>query len=168
MSTITATSDRARLIWPKQHTVGAGGWFNVYHDSRDGTVDYASPLNVSPIPAWPSTAGMMGFLLGGFLDGAFLEDAGGFGFLSGDFLEGAFLEGDADQEVGAAIGFLTEKLPDGDYVFGLKAYDAAGNASDAVEDSLTIAGTPRPASGVAASLDGDVLTIIWTLSPDDS
>jgi len=168
---ITATSARARITWPKQHDIDPGGAFNVYGDGGDGSIDYSagSALNPSPIPAWPTIAGKIGFLLGGFLDGPFLEGDGGFGFLEGGFLEGGFLEGSASQEVGDSIGFLTALLADGLQKFGLKAVDAAGNESTAVETSLTVQGVPEPPSNItAASLVGDALTITWTKSTDDS
>ena len=168
MSSIVAQSARARLTWPKQHTVEDGGGFNVYDDQRDGSVNYGTPLNATPIDAWPSLAGKIGFLEGLFLGGAFLEGDGGFGFLDGRFLEGAFLEGDAVQEVGDVEGYLTTKLTDGDWIFGIKAVDAAGNESTATEETITIAGVPEPASDITASLDGDNLTIGWTLSTDDT
>jgi len=168
MSSIIATSRRVRVTWPKQHSVEDGGGFNLYNDLRDGSVDYATPLNDTPIDAWPTLAGKLGFLLGGFLMGGFLEGDGGFGFLSGRFLAGGFLEGDATQEVGDNIGWLSDKLTDGDWIFGIKAVDAAGNESTATEDSVTVAGVPEPPSDIGAALDGDDLTISWTRSTDDT
>ena len=166
---INAISARVRLTWPKQHVIDPGGSFNAYGDDGDGSIDYNSRLNAAAIPAWPTIAGKFGFLLGGFLGGGFLEGDGGFGFLSGGFLEGAFLLGDADQEVGPATGFLTDKLADGLQKFGLKALDAAGNESTAVEASVTVQGVPEPVTGITAvSLVGDTLTLNWTKSIDDT
>ena len=168
MSDIIATSQRARLTWPKQQTLEDGGGFNVYDDQKDGSVDYATPLTARPIDAWPTLAGKLGFLNGSFLAGLFLEGDGGFDFLSGRFLSGAFLEGDAVQEVGDNKGFLTKKLEDGNWIFGIKAVDAAGNESSETEDSVAIAGVPEPVSDITVALDGDNLTIGWGLSASDN
>jgi hypothetical protein len=158
---------QARLRWPRGQDVPLGGGYNVYAGPSGAGVDYDSPLNAAPIPAWPDLTGNTGDGLGRDGDGPDGVGGGGLG-------DGMGLDGGGPDAVGAlAMEFLTEPLADGDWLFAVLPVDAAGNAADSpadVEAALALAGEPAPPGAPTADAydgDTDTLTLEWDLSPDD-
>ncbi len=155
---------RALIRWPAQQTVPLDGGFNIYLDES-----FASPINPSPIPAWPDevAGGKIGFGLGGFGDGAFGYGDGGFGFGEGPFGMGPFGFG------AAWLEYVTGLLADGDHKFDVIGLDAAGNPvtpASGTQTEITLAGSPEPPARPTADsyVQGtDTLNLLWALSADD-
>ena len=153
--------------WPPSQEILPGGYFHVFRDDRDGVVDYDSPINPAPIPAWIDNEGKVGVGLGPFGEGAFGIGAGGAGLGGGHFGMGIF-------GVGAElISFTTPLLADGTWTIAVVGYDAAGNRVivAVLEQTVTIAGSPEriPARPTFSNYDagGNLVTANWALSPDD-
>ena len=168
---IRAQTARVRLRWPTQQQVPIGGGYYVYASAADGdTVNYDTPLNAAMIPAWQGDhvghkAGFgMAATGSGFGDDSFGADADPAGFGQAAFGLDDFGRGDHWHE------FTTSPLTDGTYKFAVCPVDAAGNinTSDALEISVTVAGTPYPPSAaeITAYDDAtDTLTVEWTPDP---
>lgn len=165
-TSLKANTARVRLRWPTMMALGLDAAFNVYASAAGGEVDYDTPLNPTPIEAWPADlAGFKtGFGLGAFGSGAFGFGDGGFGFGVGGFGLGPFGFG------AGWLEYLTEPMADGIYTFAVCPVDAAGNVNTAgaIEKSLNVAGRPWPptdAEITAYDQATDTLTVEWT--PDN-
>jgi len=145
--------------------VPLGGYYNIYGDGKTGVVDYSAALNPLPIAAWPEGAGKRGFGWGLFGAGMF-----GFGAVAYPFGHGRF--GMGRFGFGAEMhSYIMQSVADGAWLFTIVAFDPAGNPAvpvGSVEQSCTVAGYPRPASGLdATAYAAGVLTLEWTVSEDD-
>ena len=156
---------QVELNWPQQQQVPLDGYYKVFRDNRDGVVDYDSPVNALPIPAWPEGVGKRAFGLGLFGAGMFGFGAVGYPFGHGRFGMGRF-------GFGAEMhAYLTPPLADGTWRFAVVGFDPAGNPAApaaAIEHACGVAGSPRPPSDLeATAYAAGVLTLDWTLSEDD-
>ncbi len=158
----------AQIRWPQTQHVPLGGHYDVFRDDRDGAVDYGVRINPADVAAWPDGAGKIGAGLGPAGLGAAGYGHGGAG--AGMGAAGLGMAG-----FGALwVTFMTAKLRDGTWTFGVTGFDAAGNpaapAATAIETTVTLAAAPAPA-GVPAADAWDnatgILTLGWTLSADD-
>ena len=160
-------SAQIEISWPTQQSVPLLGYFQIYKDAQDSAVDYDSPVNPSPIPAWPDGAGKLG-------DGLGEDGEGADGYGHGGMGDGIGADGMGMDGFGAAmLSFVTPPLDDGDWEIAVVGYDGAGNAITpaTIEQAVSLAGTPDPPGIPEASAydDGpDSLTIDWELSDDDS
>jgi len=160
-------NSRAEVRWLQRQTVPLGGWYNLYSDGgAGGGIDYGTPVNARPIPAWPDGEGKRGWGLGRWGCGAWGHGEGGVGWGYGPWGLGPW---------GFGIGMMshvTGLLADGTYTLAAVPFDPAGNADTPASQTaeVSLAGTPRP-PGVptAAAYDGEtgILTLSWALSPDD-
>lgn len=140
-----AAAGRVRLAWQ------AGTYldpsleaFDVFADGRSGTVDYAAPLNESPIPARPGGQAPWGYGTGGY-------GVGGYG------------------RSAAAYERTTGVLEPGTWRFAVAATDAAGNVVvPAAEVELDVAPPARPPEDFRIeAFDAETgATLAWTPSPD--
>jgi hypothetical protein len=140
---------------------------NVYHDATTGTVNYAAPVNPSPIEVFPNDAYARGFGLCGFGSGGFGWDgSNAIGFGAGAFGMGEF-GFDAPMQ-----SYKTDPLANGEYKFALKVVDAYGNLSDsATEIDVTVDSYPRsPKRLRVKAWNGETgaLTLAWDQSTDIS
>ncbi|HUS91157.1 MAG TPA: hypothetical protein VM695_04870 [Phycisphaerae bacterium] len=142
---ITATA-QVLLRWPQTADVPAGGYYEVFGDGGDGSVDYDSPINPTPIDAWPDRACMDGYGYGG----------GGYG-------RGRY--GAAE----AQLTHVTESVADGRQQFAVVPYDAADNpAAGNLEAAVMVRGVPDPPTRLsAAAYAAGVLSLNFKLSADD-
>jgi hypothetical protein len=119
--------------------------FDVFGDGRTGTVDYATPLNESPIPARPGGQTPWGFGCGAYGLGEYGRSA-------------------------ARYEWTTGPLDPGVWTFAVVARDEAGNRLDAAaEVSATVAPVPRPPADfrvTSYSSEDRVVTLSWDPSPD--
>ena len=165
--TLRATTARALIRWPTQQAVDLAGSFHVFRSPRNSpVVDYETPINPAPIPAWPPHLrhAKVGFGLDGFGEGPFGIGEGGFGFGVGAFGLGGFGEG------AELLEYLDVPLEDGTYTYAVVPADAAGNRdeTDAPEDDVDLAGRPWPPTAAEAAAYDDeteTLTLDWTPDP---
>lgn len=139
-----ATCVRVRLSILRSQTLPLGAKANVYFDNATGSIDYAQPLNASPIPIWPYPQDKAGLGTARFGDGDFgYDSAASVGFGKGSFARGQFgLDADA-------IEWTSPLLPLGRYRFGVKVLDALGNESAPSEtDEIAIVPPARPAAAL--------------------
>ena len=119
--------------------------FDVFSDGRTGAVDYATPLNESPIPARPGGQAPWGYGCGGY-------GLGGYG------------------RSAARYEWMTAALEPGTWLFGVVAVDAAGNRlATAAETAAAVSPVPRPPGDFHVdSYDSEnrVATLAWEPSPD--
>jgi hypothetical protein len=118
--------------------------FDVFADGRSGTVDYAVPLNESPIPARPGGRDPWGYGTGGY-------GVGGYG------------------RSAAAYEWTTGVLEPGRWRFGVAASDKAGNRlATAAEIDVDVAPLARPPEDVRIDgFDAEAgATLAWIPSPD--
>jgi hypothetical protein len=119
--------------------------FDVFADGRTGVVDYASPLNESPIPAKPGGQAPWGFGCGGYGFGAYGQSA-------------------------ARYEWTTDVLEPGTWRLAVVAVDAAGNrlaTTAEIETNLSPPARP-PENFRVASYDPQArtATLAWQPSPD--
>jgi len=169
MSTITAQS-RARLKVLADQAYPVGSTVSFYKDAKDGVVDYATALNAVAIAIWAvNGAGKIGYGRGRYGRGGYGHGEGGLGYGAGLYGAGGYGTGGDWVEAAGADGFLTAELDDGDWTFGAKVTDPAGNASSAKEAAATLAGTPDPPTALAAdSYAGGRIALTFTVSDDDT
>ena len=156
---------QAELSWPQQRQVPADGWYNVYHDGATGTVNYSQEINPLAIDAWPDGVAWSGFGAGLFGAGMFGFGDVGLPFGAGRFGMGTFGLGAKMHE------YATPALTDGSYKLAVVGFDPAENPATpaaTIEQTVTLAGTPRPAKDLAADdYAAGTLSMSWTLSEDD-
>lgn len=145
-----SATGRVRLVLLQSQTLPPGARFNVYSDHGAGAIDYAAPLNASPIPVWPCPQDKAGFGMAAF-------GASDFGYDSPacvGFGRGRFAEGPFGMDAGA-IEWISPLLPLGRHRFGVEALDASGNEGPACETSLVaVVPLPKPAAALhVASFD---------------
>ncbi len=163
---IVAQDGRIYLRWPRCQEVPPDGRFNIYGDDQTGDVIYETPLNYKPIPAWPDDSGKAGYGVGGYGEGPYGIGVAGVGY-------GMCPYGMGGYGIGAQVlEHTTKPLADGTYKVAVVGLDGAGNniTPADVEVEVVVAGTPRPATDLAAlayDKGTDVLTLTWTRSPDD-
>ena len=137
---------RVRLSWQAGPYLDANlEAFDVFGDGRTGSVDYAAPLNESPIPARPEGLAPWGYGCGGY-------GVGGYG------------------RSAAAYGWVTDALEPGTWRFAVVAVDAAGNRlASAAETAVSVQPVPRPAEDFRVA-EYDPVTartrLAWSASPD--
>ncbi|HSV98860.1 MAG TPA: hypothetical protein VLI39_01715 [Sedimentisphaerales bacterium] len=143
-----SATGRIRLVLLQSQALPPGARFNVYFDHGAGAIDYAAPLNESPIPAWPCPQDKAGFGMAAFGAGDFGHDSPAcIGFGRGRFAEGPF-----GMDAGE-IEWISPLLPLGRYRFGVKTLDASGNESPACETSpIAVVPPPRPAAALHVAL----------------
>lgn len=143
-------SGRVRLTILRSQSLPAAATANVYFDNGTGQIDYASPLNSTPIPIWPCPQDKAGFGLAQFGTGDFGYDAAAaVGLGKGSFGNGQFgLDADT-------VEWTSPALPLGRYRFGVRIVDAHGNESPASEtEPVTVTPGAKPAAGLEiASFD---------------
>ena len=155
-----------RIRWPAQAVVPVGGYYNIYRRQSGGAFDYdAAPVNAQSIAAWPN-----GNHPGRGYGPRGMRPRGRVAFGAP---RGLGPRGLGQRGVGIFYQeFVTDWTDDGDYDFCVIGYDPAGNRiTPAVAiAAVTVAGTPLPPSGLAASdydAAADVIEFTWTLSEDD-
>lgn len=152
--------------WPEQQEIPADGTVAIYHGLGAGAIDYNTPVNASPIPAWLDREGKFGAGLGP-------AGEGNAGFGSGGPGAGLGAAGLGEAGFGADLQqFITPEYPDGPHRFAAVGLDAAGNEVTPAEilASVTLAGVPDPPGAPTASAydnGTDTLTLNWSLSKDD-
>jgi hypothetical protein len=137
-------SGRARLTLLRDQTLPLGATANVYCDSGTGQIDYTKPVNHTPISIWPCLQDKAGFGMAQFATGDFgYDSAASVGFGKGILGHGQFgLDADLVQWTGPA-------LPLGEYRFGVRISDAAGNVGPASETTqIAVAPAALPATGL--------------------
>ncbi len=156
---------QAEVSVAQQQTLVVGSTYDLFGDDRTGAIDYASPINPSPIAAWPDGVGKVGDGLaadGDGVDGIGLGgvgDGGGSGGLGPD---------------GMGVGLLTivtPPLPDGLHLLAVVGSDVAGNQAPPAAAAIVaveLAGVPAPPGPPRpTAFDGQYVTFTWTLSLDD-
>ena len=120
------------------------GALNIYCDTGTGVIDYAEPLNASPVPVWPCRQDKAGFGMAQFGEGDFgYESAAAVGFGKGSFGRGGF---GLDADV---IEWISPVLPLGTYRFGVTVRDTAGTESLAGEtEPIAVIPAAKPAVGL--------------------
>jgi hypothetical protein len=119
--------------------------FDAFGDGRTGVVDYATPLNESPIPARPGGQAPWGFGGGGYGMGGYGRSA-------------------------ARYEWTTAVLEPGTWLFGVVAVDAAGNRlAAAAETAAVVSPVARPPAAFRVdSYESEfrMATLAWEPSPD--
>ena len=153
---------QALVKWAMPQGVDIDGFCRVYKDARDGNVDYDNPISPD-IPAWPDGIGKLGLGAGPMGSGQLGRGTTeGYGMGIGPMGLGPMGVG------GLWRLFRTDLLRDGNWKFGVKTFDKAGNSAAATTTvAQTLAGTPAPPTKLIAGLDGGDVKISWTLSIDD-
>jgi len=126
--------------------------FDVFGDGGTGAIDYAAPLNESPIPARPGGQTPWGYGTGGYGVGGWGQSAAVFTWTSDP------------------LALPPEGPAPGTYRFAVVAVDAAGNRSaTAAEVQVTLSPPPRPPENLRLA-DYDPATrtahLAWDPSPD--
>ena len=142
-----ADGTQVRLSWQAGEYLDpgleSGSWR--FADGRTGTIDYAAPLNETPIPARPGGQAPWGYGAGGY-------GIGGYGRSAGPY------------------EWTTATLEPGSWRFAVVAVDAAGNRLEtAAETAAVVAPAPRPALGFCVAsyeLESRMATLEWQPSPD--
>jgi len=137
-------SGRVKLTLLRIQSLPIGGALNIYFDNGTGVIDYAEPLNVSPVPVWPCRQDKAGFGMAQFGAGDFgYESASAVGFGKGSFGHGGFgLDADVTKWVSPA-------LPLGTYRFGVTVVDPSGEESSAGESQpVAVIPAAQPAVGL--------------------
>jgi len=158
---------RADIYWLSVD-LPTGGTYSIYRgDNIGGAVDYESPMNTRPIPAWPAGADQWG-------DGLGADGDGGDGFGEGGLGDGLGADGfGLDGFSGDFRQWTTPRLLDGMYLMAVVAADAAGNVdaeSARTTTQVILAGIPLPPSDLAGDTyndSTDTLRLAFTFSPDD-
>ena len=122
-----ANGGRALVRWPQTHAP-LGTTVNVFANGGQGEIDWATPLNRSPIEWYPGGLGLWGFGLAEFGGAAFgfdINDQGPPGFGCGGFGIGEF-----GFDAGWAE-WLSDPLAAGTYCLAVVASDELGNAGAA-------------------------------------
>jgi len=137
-------SGRVKLTLLRSQSLPIEGALNIYFDNGTGAIDYAEPLNVSPVPLWPCQQDKAGFGMAQFGTGDFAyESAAAVGFGKGSFGHDGF---GLDADV---IEWVSPVLPLGRYRFGVRVVDASGDESSAREsESITVIPPAKPAVGL--------------------
>lgn len=134
-----------RLAWQAGEYLDPGlESFDVFADGGTGAIDYAAPLNESPLPARPGGVAPWGFGCGGF-------GVGGYG------------------RSAARYEWTTGALSPGAWRLAVVAADAAGNRlATAAEVAVTVAPLPPPPDDFrVAAYDAATrhATLAWTPEP---
>jgi len=160
-------TNKAQIRWPQAQETDPRGSYNVFCDARNGTVDLTTAINASPIAAWPDEAGKVG-------EGLADDGSGADGWGYGGIGDGSGIDGLGPDGIGATwLAFTTAPLADGTWLFGVIAYDAAGNPAAAAGETaaqVTLAGTPAPPASLAIDSWDDpsgTVTLTLGLSADD-
>lgn len=151
LNALAPAEGRLRLTLLRSQSLPLDGTANVYFDDGTGQIDYAQPLNTSPIRVWPCRQDKAGFGMSRFGESDFgYDSAAAIGFGKGRFGHGQFgLDADA-------IEWIGPPLSAGLYRFGVKITDSHGNVSTASETGPV---TIMPAATPAARLE------VGTLDP---
>ena len=139
------SSGRVRLSLLRSQTLPVSATANIYHDHGTGQVDYAMPLNATPIPIWSCVQDKAGFGLAQLgVDDFGYDSAASAGFGKGTLGFGQFgLDADT-------IEWLSPVLPLGTYRFGMRVADACGDEGPAAEATpITVVPAIKPAVGLA-------------------
>lgn len=158
-------SDNIQINWPIRHDLGEGCGFNIYLSAAGGEVDFAAPINASPVPAWPFElqGRRIAWGKGPWGRGRWGVGDGGFGWGSGPWGSGPWGRGST------LLEYLTNKLTDGEYKLAVVPVDAAGNEDTAAATiaTVTVAGTPAAPTELQAAPAGDDVLIVFQLSAND-
>jgi hypothetical protein len=136
-----AGSGRVRLVLLRSQILSIEATANIHFDDGTGQINYAKPLNASPIPIWPCWQDKAGFGMAQFGTGDFgYDSAAAVGFGMGSFGHGQFgLDADT-------IEWISPPLPLGRYRFGIKILNAQGNESLPSEtESIAVIPAAKPA-----------------------
>jgi len=133
---------RVKLKLLRSQSLSAEAAMNVYCDGGSGTIDYAEPLNKSPMRVWARRQDKAGFGMSRFGSGDFgYESAAAAGFGNGCFGNGLFGQ-DAD-----VVEWISPVLPPGRYRFAVRIVDASGlEGSPAETDPIAVVPAAQPAS----------------------
>lgn len=137
-------SARVKLMLLRSQDLPAEATMNIYFDNGIGEVDYAEPLNASPIPIWPCRQDKAGFGMAQFGTADFgYESAAAVGIGKGYSGYGQF---GLDADV---IEWISPALPLGRYRFGVMVLDEHGNESSASEtEPIAVIPPARPAAAL--------------------
>ena len=154
--------NKVKIKFPGLAKYGYGARANYYYDNTEGSVDYDTELNPSPIEIFPSHAYVSGFGLNAF-------GSGGFGFDGANtvgFGMGAFGYGEFGFDA-LMVEWLSDILGPGTYIFGVKVSDLAGNESTESETTVYLDPMPRSPSRLDVNTYSDPdLTLEWVGSED--
>jgi len=142
LNSVTVHSTRVRLTLLRSQSLPTAAVANFYYDGGTGVVDYATPLNETPIPVWSCPQDKAGLGLAQFGLGDFGYDAAAaVGHGKGVFGQGQFgLDADT-------IEWTSPALSLGAYRFGVKIVNSLGNESLACETgSITVVPAAQPVS----------------------
>jgi len=137
---------RVRLILLRNQDLPLGATANIYFDNACGQIDYAQPVNASPIPIWACPQDKAGFGMARFAEGDFGYDAAAsVGWGRGSFGNGQFgLDADT-------LEWISPPLSLGVYRFGVKISELRGNESSASETSpIAVVPAATPAARLEA------------------
>jgi len=140
IESIASNAARVKLLLLRSQDLPVGATANIYYDRGTGDIDYAEPLNESPIPLWPCWQDKTGFGLTKFGCGDHGHDAAtAVGFARGAFGYGQF---GLDAET---FRWISPPLSRGRYRFGVVVTDTQGNQSLATEtDTIALVPGVRP------------------------
>jgi len=157
-----AGGGRVKLTLLRSQSLPIAGALNIYCDKGTGVIDYAKPLNASPVPVWPCRQDKAGFGMAQFGKGDFgYESAAAVGFGKGSFGRGGF---GLDADV---IEWTSPVLPLGTYRFGVTVLDTAGAESLADEtEPVAVIPAATPAVGLGI-LEFNEYTSQLTLNVSD-
>lgn len=137
-------TSRIRLVFLRNQTLPRAAMANVYFDNGTQNIDYATPINLAPIPVWPLWQDKAGFGTAQFGTGDFGYDAAAaVGHGKGAFGRGSFgLDADTVEWISPALSL-------GRYRFGVKILDEHSSEGLASETAaMTIVPGARPAAGL--------------------
>jgi hypothetical protein len=140
-----AGNARVKLTLLRSQSLPLEATMNVYGDGGSGAIDFAEPLNESPIPVWTCWQDKAGFGLARFGAGDFgYESAAAVGFGRGSFGNGLF---GLDADV---MEWISPILPPGIHRFAVKIVDASGvESSSSQTNPIAVVPPPTPASNLS-------------------
>ena len=138
---------RVRIVLLRSQNLPVDVIAQVYYDRGTGEIDYAEPLNDSPIRIWPSRQDKAGFGMSrfGVVDFGY-DSAAAVGFGKGIFGKGQFgLDADG-------VEWVSRPLLAGAYRFAVRVSDSVGNQSASVQSGqIVVIPQAEPAENVSIS-----------------
>jgi len=137
-------SGRVRIELLRSQDLLQGSIIEIYSDNGTGTVDYSEAVTKAPIKVWSAWQDKAGFGMSCFGQGDFgYDSAAAVGFGKGSFGRGLFgLDADT-------LDWVSEPLGAGEYRFGIKVTDPAGNTSVQESEAVTVIPPAVPAGEVS-------------------
>ena len=152
---------RARIVLLRSQKLPIGATAKIYFDNGTGEIDYNTPLNNSPIRAWPVWQDKAGFGISRFGASDFgYDSAAAVGFGRGSFGNGQFgLDADTFE-------WISPPFKTGTYKFAVRVTDGLGNESNGDEiGQVTLTPAAKPVEQVSiCSFDEQTNRLVLSIS----